>query len=304
MLRRVELPGSRILTIRFIQPGDRKGLVSLYGSLSENDRYARFFTGHGPPKSLAEEMTHIEERGGVGLVAELAGPGTAARIVGEATVGMLENGNGELGITVDHDLRGWLGPYLLDALLEAAAARGIPNIEAHVLVMNRQMMSVLRHRGLVHVDHGDPAIAHVAISTRDKVPGWPPQRDKPRVLVEVQGGQWRAERAVKEAGFEVLSCPGPLGGWERCPALRGERCPLVDGADLVIDAVPGEQGADLLEAHGSVHPTVPVCIVTPDGSDGDDRSVGRISRTADEPVIVGIIQRVARGLTDHRSGKR
>lgn len=305
MRRRVELPGSRILTIRSIRPSDRAGLVALYGSLSEGDRYMRFFTGHGPPKSLAEEMTHIEERGGVGLVAQIEGPGTATRLVGEATMGMLANGNGELGITVDHDVRGWLGPYLLDALLEAAAERGVPNLEAHVLAVNRQMMSVLRHRGLVHVDHGDPAVAHVSISTRGRVPGWPPLREKPRVLVEVQGGHWRAEEAVKEAGFEVLSCPGPLGGWERCPALRGEKCPLAEAADLVVDAVSGDQGAELLEAHRSVHPTVPVCVVTQDGPDGGDPSVGRIPRTSDEPVVVGIIQRVARahGLLP-RGGKR
>lgn len=299
MHRSVELPLSRVLTIRAIRPSDRPGLVSLYRSLSENDRYLRFFTGHGPPKSFVEQMTRIEQRGGFGLVAVIEGPEAAPQLVGEASYGMLPNGNGELGITVAHDARGWLGPYLLDALTEEAAARGIPNLEAQVMVTNHQMLSVLRHRGLVHVDYADPAIAHVAIATRGKMPSWPPVHQQPRVLVEVPGGHWRAENAVREAGFEVLTCPGPQGGWDCCPALRGETCPLFEGADLVVDAVPGEQGAALLEAHRSARPSVPVCIVVPDAVDEGDSTVERIPRSSGEPIVVEILQRLARehGLT-------
>lgn len=53
-----------------------------------------------------------------------------ARIVGEASYELLPNGAGELAITVAADQRGWIGPYLLDAMVEAAAAGGVPNVEA------------------------------------------------------------------------------------------------------------------------------------------------------------------------------
>lgn len=49
------------------------------------------------------------------------------RIVGEAEYILLPGGDGELAITVAPDWRGWLGPYLLDTLLEVAASRGVAN---------------------------------------------------------------------------------------------------------------------------------------------------------------------------------
>jgi hypothetical protein len=91
-------------------------------------------------------MTNVTERGGFGLIAMMEGPDNTSRIVGEATYELLPDGDGELGITVAEDARGWLGPYLLDALVEAAAARGVPNLEADVLVANRRMLTMLRAR--------------------------------------------------------------------------------------------------------------------------------------------------------------
>jgi hypothetical protein len=131
---RIKLPEARTLWIRPMTPADADGLIALYDDLDEQDVYRRFFSGRAPPKSFVEKMTHVAERGGFGLIADIKEAGGTSRIVGEATYDLLANGNAELGITVAEKARGWLGPYLLDALVAAAGARGIPNLEADVLV--------------------------------------------------------------------------------------------------------------------------------------------------------------------------
>ncbi|HXY27088.1 MAG TPA: hypothetical protein VEH82_02310, partial [Acidimicrobiales bacterium] len=165
-MRRVELPGARVLSIRPMRPGDGPGLVALFAGLDDDDVYCRFFSGHPPPNSFVEGMARVDERGGFGLVAVMDAPDQESRLVAEASCEPLPDGNGELGITVAGGARGWLGPYLLDALVEEAAARGVPGIEADVLVMNRRMLSLLRSRGFAVLEHSDqPAIVRVVIAT-------------------------------------------------------------------------------------------------------------------------------------------
>lgn len=301
--RRVELPGSRTLSIRPVHEADAPDLVALYSGLSEEDVYYRFFSGHAPPDHFVEKMTRVEERGGFGMVAVMYEPGGTSRIVGEASCERLPNGDGELGITVAEQARGWLGPYLLDALVEEAAARGMPNLEAEVLVVNPRMLSLLQSRGFAVVDHSEqPEIVRVAIGTTGRVPSWPGNHDRPRLLIEVPGGRWHAEEAARRSGFQVLACPGPTGGWSHCPALRGELCPLVAGADLVVDAVSGEPGRSLLEAHRRMHPSVPVCVELPAEATELESPAPRVPRSASEPVIVGILQRLAKFPPDSNGG--
>ncbi len=300
--RRVALPGARTLSIRPITPSDAEGLVALYTGLNEQDVYLRFFSGHAPPKTFVEKMTHVAERTGFGLIADVEDKDGGSRIVGEATYDLLANGNAELGITVAENARGWLGPYLLDALVEAAAARGVPNLEADVLVTNGRMLAMLRARGLAVVAH-DPAIVRVAIGTARRVPSWPETDERPRLLVEVPGGRWHAEEAARAAGFQVLACPGPMLGGSYCPALRGEACPLAAGADVIVDAVPDEPGRSLLEAHRRIHPSVPICVELPSGEgelglpSGErelDAAVPTIPLGTSDAVVVGILERLAK----------
>ena len=165
-----------------------------------------------------------------------------------------------------------------------------------MLVTNRRMLSLLRSRGFAVMEHSEqPAVVRVVISTAGRVPSWASGHDRPRLLVEVRGGRWREAGAAHSAGFEVLACPGPVGKWSGCPALRGEPCPLASGADLIVDAMPGEPGQSLLEAHRRLHPSVPVCIdvAGEDDDDSADPSVPRIPRRAEEAVVIGLLQRLA-----------
>jgi GNAT superfamily N-acetyltransferase len=62
--------------------------------------------------------------GRFGLVAAVSGPEDA--LVAEAGYAILPDGDGEFALTVAPGCRGWrLGRYLLDAIVAAAAARGV-----------------------------------------------------------------------------------------------------------------------------------------------------------------------------------
>ncbi len=292
-VRHVDLPGSRELTIRRLREADAPLLSALYASLGDEDLYYRFFSGHAPPDAFVEGMTHVEERGGFGLVAVMEAPDRPPELVAEASCEPLPDGNGELGITVAPHARGWLGPYLLDSLVEEAAARGVPGLEADVLVMNRRMLALLQHRGFAVMEHSDgPATVRVVFSTTARVPGWPGVHDRPRLLVEVPGGLWRAQEEAQAAGLQVLACPGPSGAWKGCPALRGEPCPLVTGADLALDLIPDEPGCSLVEAHRRLHPSVPVCVQLPRGSSehGPHPEGGF---TSEDTAVIAVLQRAA-----------
>lgn len=195
--------------------------------------------------------------GGVGIVAAVAGP--PPRIVGEADYA-LPNGDGELAVTVVADWRGWLGPLLLEALVQAAAARGVPNLEAEILVENRPMLALVRNRGFATLDHADYSVIRVLLGTHSSTPTWPGPHDRPRLLIEIPGGRWRGEEAARRAGWSVVTCPGPRpGAIPHCPVVAGGRCPLADGADVVLSALDPAQpgGAAVREGHsGAGHAAV------------------------------------------------
>jgi hypothetical protein len=304
--REVPLPGGGVLTVRPVDPSDVDGLAALYGGLSNDDRYRRFFSSYRPPRSFFERLATAVDRGGYGLVATVEGD-DGARIVGEASYELLPNGDGELGMTVAADQRGWLGPYLVDALSEAAAARGVPNLEASVLVTNRPMLTLLRSRGYATAGSNDWTSLRLMVGTAGHTPVWPDQRgsgdspDRPRVLVEVPGGRWHAGAEAEAAGLQVIACSGPRGRRSRCPVLAGRPCPLAAAADAIVvsNAPDDEQWRAIVAGHADLHPGVPVCVeprpgpperpplVAPEGG-------AAVAVDDDDPhVVVALVDRLA-----------
>ena len=167
--RRVPL-GTEELVIRFATPDDRDALAELFDSLSFDDRYLRFFSAFRPDDTFLERLAGANEHGARELIAVITAEGNDRRLVGEAGAWPLRNGNGELEITVAPGHRGWLGPYLLDAALEAAAEAGMPNVEADVMLSNREMLALLRSRGVAVVGHDGYISIRVVISTSGRVP--------------------------------------------------------------------------------------------------------------------------------------
>jgi ribosomal protein S18 acetylase RimI-like enzyme len=272
---------------------DADALAQLYASLGDDDLYRRFFQAHVPTARTIQRILTTADRGGVGLVAVLDEADGAVRLVGETSCEPLPGGGADLGITVAPQSRGWLGPYLLDALIETARAQGITNLQADVLVENRRMLALARARGYATVDHSErPSIVRVVMGTAGRTPPWPGPHLAPRVLVEAPGGRWHGESAVRAAGFEVMVCPGPV-AHRQCPALAGEPCPLASNADLVIDTVPPDStaGRALLDAHDHLHAGVPICVEFP----ADAPTTGNrptIPRRTDDAAVVSLIQRL------------
>ena len=120
-------------------------------------------------------------------------------------------------------------------LREAAAERGVRDLEADVACGNRRTLALLRHHGFVVLGRDGAQTMRVSISTSERTPRWPESRERrPRILVEPKL-RWSAGEAAREAGFEERCCPGPArGGPHPCPLLEGGDCPLVTGADVVV----------------------------------------------------------------------
>lgn len=75
------------------------------------------------------------------------------------------------------------------------------------------------------------------------LPRWSSERSqRPRVLLEHRDPAVLEilSDGLEEEGFEVLHCGGPrpeVGLGRQCPLLRGEACPGVDGADVVVTSL-------------------------------------------------------------------
>lgn len=249
-VRTIDLPDGRQLVVRPPVPADIPAICALYERLTPDERHRRFFSGFHPDEAFVAGLVGRTADRGAMLVVE-ARTGDEVEIVAEAEYGLQEDGDGELGITVDHRWRGWLAPFLLDALLEVAAANGVDNLRAEVLVENRPMLALVRSRGYAAVDTDDRCVLDAVVGTHGSVPSWPPVRRHPRVLVEVPGAHWRLAPALRDVGVDVLGCPGPHGRPDGCPLVRGEGCPLVEGADLVVHALGADdpEAVAVLDAH-------------------------------------------------------
>lgn len=296
--RELPLPGGRTLSIRSVRPRDTEGIATLYESLGEDDLYFRFFQCHAPPRETIERMVNPGERGGFRFVAEIRDGGDRRRLVAECGYEPLPNGDGELAITVAPEARGWLGPYILDALMDVAAARGIANLQADVLSENRRMLALVQARGYATMDHSTcPAIVRVLMGTRQRVPTWPKVGARPRVLVETEGGRWHREAAARAKGMSVLVCPGPLAKWSHCPALGGRPCPLAKEADLIVYSISSNsrEGDALLEAHEHLHSSVPICVELHHGEPKRRSEHAQITQDMDDAEVLETLPQLARG---------
>ena len=164
----VPLSHGRTLTVRTVREADIDGLDALFEGLCEEDRYYRFFGLSHPGRKFLEQMARAADEGGYRLVAVVSG--AEDRLVAEAGYALLPDGNGEFALTVARGWRGWLGPYLLDAIVAAAVARGVPNLQADILAGNVRMLSLVAQRGYVTLDR-EASELRVAIDAAQPRPG-------------------------------------------------------------------------------------------------------------------------------------
>jgi hypothetical protein len=65
----------------------------------------------------------------------------------------------------------------------------------------------------------------------------------------------------RDAGFDVAFCSGPGDDPGACPLLRGQQCPLVAGADVVLHGLDPALG--IAVAIRRQHPELPVVVEQP-----------------------------------------
>jgi GNAT superfamily N-acetyltransferase len=243
--------GGRTTTIRRATPADLDVLETHYQRLPAEDLRRRFLSSFWPRRSFVERWLAQNEAGGLVLLAVEPAP-DGDRVVADAGFAPVGEDIAEFAMTVAPDRRGWLGPYLLDVLVEAAHERGITVLQAEVLAANAGMLALLWSRGCALRPSRDPTVIEVLIGTSGSTPLWPVDDAHPRVLIEGPASAWPGSQLAHHGGHAVLACPGPAAGRShRCPLLDGRTCPLVDGADAVLVALgPTTVGCDeLLAAH-------------------------------------------------------
>ncbi|HUP73929.1 MAG TPA: hypothetical protein VM282_12890 [Acidimicrobiales bacterium] len=297
------LPDDRLLVIRPASADDVDRMIEFYRGLPLEDRYLRFFTGGLPPRTHFERVVDVASHGGVALVVEVVNG--AAQFIGDACYVPQSDGDGELAVTIDPGWRGWLGPYLLDCLLEAAAANGVKTLRAEILVRNRPMLALVRARGCVTVGDDDLSKVRVALGTSSRTPSWPARDSRRRILVESSNPRWRSGITAAAPTVDVMVCSGPPSGYrERCPVLAGQPCPLAAEADAIVVArcADDDLGRDLIDAHRQSNAQIPLLIevaaapadaALPPGSRALPRSL------SDADAAAAVLHAIREASTDH-----
>lgn len=71
--------------------------------------------------------------------------------------------------------------------------------------------------------------------------------------------------SIRRHGYEVEQCSGPSSA--SCPVMRGEQCPAVEGADVLVydvwSTTTSDGGKALVEGLRELHPSVPVVLTAP-----------------------------------------
>lgn len=282
--REVPLGDGRILRVRPMEPRDAGPLCDLYANLDIEDRYRRFFCGSLPSHEFVDGLIESATNRGRGLVVEVVG-GDGTEIVAEATYVAPRRGPDpggyvapDFAITVARPWRGWLGSYLLDALLEDARSAGIENLQADILTNNAPMLALARRHGYATIDDDDWSEIRVLLGTGGVAPSWPDGDDRPHVLVEGRVGRWTPSNERLE-GVRVWRCPTSDEG--SCPVLHsGGRCPLVDDADAIVIAPVRDdpRWSSLEQAHAAGVPRVTVLVDDGHASEADAERIAAAAR--------------------------
>ena len=141
----VVLRDGSTVRVRLMRAQDEPKLVRLFQSLSDQDRWFRFFA---PTKDSALAVEAHREATLDQSFALVASSGSDDRIVGHAFYAVIEAGRAEVAFTIAHEFQGrGLATILLGQLAEVAAANGIEIFEAEVVASNHAMLRVFRESG-------------------------------------------------------------------------------------------------------------------------------------------------------------
>ena len=156
-----ELVDGSVISIRRLTPRDTHKVLQLYESLTDEERYFRFFTMR--PAHLQQWARSITD----GSTDQYSlGAFTGGKLLGVANYYVVREdpGHAEVAVVVAHaqHLRG-VGTALLHRLGAVARDHGVQHFVAEVLVENRLMLEVLADSGWPCKRHLDGAVLHVEV---------------------------------------------------------------------------------------------------------------------------------------------
>ena len=166
--REIVLANGQRIRVRPIRPDDEKRLADLYGRLSEQSAYQRFFSAmRRLPPDWAHFLANVDYRRRLALVAEDPSSPDGALVAVARYESQADDDAVEVALVVQD---GWqnlgLGSRLFRALLEAATARGIRRFRAYVLADNRRMLHVISRLADVQQRARDGAVVELTFGLR------------------------------------------------------------------------------------------------------------------------------------------
>lgn len=156
----IRLRDGRSVRIRAMVPADEPELLQAFSRMSDDARYMRFMRVVREPnlERLRKVLASFPE-GGIGIVATVPAE-DGVDIVGSAIAIIVNATTCEFAINVASTFGGaGLASALMRVLIDAAAARGLTDMEGFVLAENQPMLRLARRLGFsVAPDPEDRAV--------------------------------------------------------------------------------------------------------------------------------------------------
>ncbi|HZP38674.1 MAG TPA: GNAT family N-acetyltransferase [Methylomirabilota bacterium] len=166
--REITLRDGARVRLRPIRGEDASRLIAAYERLSRYTAYQRFFAVMKRlPPDWAHLLAHVDYQRRLALLAE-AGPPENPELIGVARYEPTDRDDTvEIALVIQD---GWqsrgLGAIMLDALLEAAEARGIRRFRAFVLASNARMLGLLARRTEVKERRAADGVVELLLTRR------------------------------------------------------------------------------------------------------------------------------------------
>jgi acetyltransferase len=156
----IPLRDGRSVRVRAMEPADEPELLQAFSRMSEDARYMRFMRVVREPnlERLRKVLASFPE-GGIGIVATVPAE-DGVDIVGSAIAIVVNRTTCEFAISVASAFGGaGLASALMRVLIDAAAARGLTEMEGFVLAENQPMLRLAKRLGFsVAPDPEDRAV--------------------------------------------------------------------------------------------------------------------------------------------------